>query len=127
MQTVLPCRVTYYLEFLAPKFRGICIVLMALWWSVGSILAAALALAIIPNCTLLIVFVLNYTIGICVCSIPRLELEDISVFMCCTNRYSDNWIPCKKKIARKIPQQIYNLVTCCTVYARVCKVLSVDW
>ena len=42
-------RVTYYVEFLPKKFRGVCIVLLEMWWGVGSVLAALLALAVIPN------------------------------------------------------------------------------
>ena len=43
-------RVTYYIEFLSLKLRGFCIVLLALWWAVGSIGAAVLALVIMPIC-----------------------------------------------------------------------------
>ncbi len=42
-------RVTYYIEFLSLKLRGLCVVLLALWWAIGSILAALLALAVMPN------------------------------------------------------------------------------
>ena len=40
---------TYYVEFLPKKLRGVCIVLLEMWWGVGSVLAALLALAVIPN------------------------------------------------------------------------------
>ena len=42
-------RVTYYVEFLPRKTRGLCITLLELWWAVGSIFAALLAWAIIPT------------------------------------------------------------------------------
>ena len=41
--------VTYYVEFLPKKMRGICIVLLELWWAIGTIFAAVLALVVIPN------------------------------------------------------------------------------
>lgn len=43
------CSVTYYVEFLPKKIRGVCIVLLEVWWAVGSVFAALLALAVIPN------------------------------------------------------------------------------
>ena len=42
-------RVTYYTEFLPKKLRGACLVLIEVWWAIGSGLAALLALAVIPN------------------------------------------------------------------------------
>ena len=38
------------MEFLPKKIRGICIVVLEIWWTVGTILAVVLALAVIPNC-----------------------------------------------------------------------------
>ena len=40
---------TYYVEFLPKKFRGVCVILLEMWWAIGTMLAAVLALAVIPN------------------------------------------------------------------------------
>lgn len=42
-------RVTYYVEFLPKKCRGACIMMLEVWWALGSILAALYALVIFPN------------------------------------------------------------------------------
>lgn len=41
--------VTYYTEFLPLKGRGICIVLLELWWAVGSMLGAVLAIGVMRD------------------------------------------------------------------------------
>ncbi len=38
--------VTYYVEFLPQKTRGICVVLISVWWSVGTMFGAALAIGV---------------------------------------------------------------------------------
>ncbi|XP_064392353.1 synaptic vesicle 2-related protein-like isoform X2 [Halichondria panicea] len=38
--------VTYYAEFLPKRFRGVCITLQEMWWALGSILGAGLAVAV---------------------------------------------------------------------------------
>ena len=38
--------VTYYVEFLPHKTRGICVVLISVWWSVGTIFGALLAVGV---------------------------------------------------------------------------------
>ena len=42
-------RVTYYTEFLPKKFRGTSIILLNVWWGVGSVLAALLAMIVISG------------------------------------------------------------------------------
>ena len=42
-----PQSVTYYAEFLPLKGRGMCIVLIAMWWSIGTIFGALLAIGVL--------------------------------------------------------------------------------
>ncbi len=49
-QCAISLSLTYYMEFLSSKFRGIASSTMTLFWVIGTISTALLALAIMPNC-----------------------------------------------------------------------------
>ena len=41
--------ITYYVEFLPVKARAVCLVLVDVWWSVGTMFGAALAIGVMPH------------------------------------------------------------------------------
>ena len=81
----LPVAFSYFCEFFTKKTRGAFVIILASFWIVGSIFAAMVAWAVIPNLETLgyigSVEISSWRVYVMLCTIPCLSAAIALVFM----------------------------------------------